>query len=90
MLQNIRNPYFTETEQRRQLDLVQKLNGIHSRHLQKDPQLEARIEAYEMAYRMQMEATDAFESKEPQTVRELWDHAPRLLLLIARRLVERG
>src|SRR5213596_3093539 len=45
MLQNIRNQYFTEKEQRRQLDLVQKLNAIHSRHLQKDPQLESRIEA---------------------------------------------
>src|SRR5438309_1009909 len=57
MIQNIRNQYFTQEEQRRQLDLVQKLNALHSRHLQKDPQLEARIEAYEMAYRMQMETT---------------------------------
>ena len=47
---------------------MQKLNAIHSRNLQKDPQLEARIQAFEMAYRMQIEATDAFDlSKEPQT-----------------------
>jgi len=92
MLQNIRNPYFGEQEQRRQLDLVQKLNGIHSRHLQKDPQLEARIEAYEMAYRMQMEATDAFDiTKEPQSVRDLYGRtAQGKQLLVARRLVERG
>jgi len=92
MLQNIRNQYFTEKEQRRQLDLVQKLNAIHSRHLQKDPQLESRIEAYEMAYRMQMEATDAFDiSKEPQNIRELYGTTPQgRQLLIARRLVERG
>jgi uncharacterized protein DUF1501 len=92
MIQNIRNQYFTEQEQRRQLDLVQKLNTIHARHLQKDPQLEARIEAYEMAYRMQMEATDAFDiSKEPQNIRELYGSTPQgRQLLIARRLIERG
>jgi len=92
MIQNIRNQYFTEKEQRRQLDLVQKLNTIHARNLQKDPQLEARIEAYEMAYRMQMEATDAFDiSKEPQNIRELYGSTPQgRQLLIARRLIERG
>ena len=92
MIQNIRNQYFTQEEQRRQLDLVQKLNAIHSRHLQKDPQLEARIEAYEMAYRMQMEATDAFDTaKEPQNIRDLYGNTPQgRQLLIARRLIERG
>src|SRR5438093_2122870 len=92
MIQNIRNQYFTEREQRRQLDLVQRLNSIHAQQLQKDPQLEARIEAYEMAYRMQMEATDAFDSaKEPQIIRELYGNSPQgRQLLVARRLVERG
>lgn len=92
MLQNIRNQYFSQTEQRRQLDLVQKLNTIHSRNLQKDPQLEARIEAFEMAYRMQMEATDAFDiAREPQATRDLYGTTPQgRQLLIARRLVERG
>jgi len=92
MIQNIRNQYFTQEEQRRQLDLVQRLNAIHSRHLQKDPQLEARIEAYEMAYRMQMEATDAFDiAKEPQQIRDLYGSTPQgRQLLIARRLIERG
>jgi hypothetical protein len=92
MIQNIRNQYFTQDEQRRQLDLVQKLNAIHSRHLQKDPQLEARIEAYEMAYRMQMEATDAFDiGKEPQNIRDLYGSTPQgRQLLMARRLIERG
>src|ERR1044071_9032687 len=92
MVQNIHNPYFTEQEQRRQLDLVQKLNAVHARHLQKDPQLEARIEAFEMAYRMQMEATDAFDiGKEPPNIRDLYGNSPQgRQLLIARRLVERG
>jgi hypothetical protein len=92
MVQNIHNDYFSQTEQRRQLDLVQKLNTIHSRNLQKDPQLEARIQAFEMAYRMQMEATDAFDiSREPQNIRDLYGSTPQgKQLLIARRLVERG
>src|SRR5262249_24893408 len=37
MVQNIRNEYFGRQEQRRELDLVQKLNAIHSQNLQKDP-----------------------------------------------------
>src|SRR5207245_4070314 len=92
MIQNIRNQYFTQEEQRRQLDLVQKLNALHSRHLQKEPQLEARIAAFEMAYRMQMEATDAFDiAKEPQNIRDLYGNTSQgRQLLIARRLIERG
>ena len=92
MIQNIRNEYFNRQEQRRELDLVQKLNQIHSQNLQKDPQLEARIQAFEMAYRMQIEATDAFDlSKEPQNIRTLYGDTPQgRQLLIARRLVERG
>jgi hypothetical protein len=70
MIQNIHNDYFNDTEQRRELDLVQKLHAMHSQNLQQDPQLEARIKSFEMAYRMQIEATDAFDiSKEPQNVR---------------------
>jgi len=92
MIPNIRNDYFGRAEQRRELDLVQKLNAMHSEHLQQDPQLEARIKAFEMAYRMQIEATDAFDlEKEPQSVRTLYGDTPQgRQLLIARRLVERG
>ncbi|MBM3848119.1 MAG: DUF1501 domain-containing protein [Verrucomicrobia bacterium] len=92
MLQNIKNPYITRTEQRRQLDLAQKLNATRAAAMQQDAQLEARIAAFEMAYRMQMEATDAFDiTKEPASVRELYgDSAQGRQLLIARRLAERG
>ena len=92
MIQNIHNEYFNDKEQRRELDLVQKLNGIHSSNLQQDPQLEARIKSFEMAYRMQIEATDAFDiSKEPQNVHTLYGDTPQgRQLMIARRLVERG
>jgi hypothetical protein len=92
MIPNIRNEYLGRDEQRRELDLVQQLNAIHSQHLQQDPQLEARIQSFEMAYRMQIEATDAFDiSKEPDSVRALYGDTPQgRQLMIARRLVERG
>jgi hypothetical protein len=92
MIQNIRNQYFSTKEQRRQLDLVQNLNAIHAQNLQKDAALEARLEAYEIAFRMQAEATDAFDiNKEPQNIRDLYgSSAQGKQMLIARRLVERG
>jgi hypothetical protein len=89
---NISNQFTPEDRQRRQLDLVHKLNDMHAQALQKDAQLEARIEAFEMAFKMQSEATDAFDiSKEPQTVRSMYgDTETGAKLLVARRLVERG
>lgn len=92
IIQNIRNPYTPMSEQRRQLDLVHKLNELHSQDLQKDAQLEARLQAYEMAFKMQTEATDAFDlNKEPATTRQAYGHTTQgNQLLIARRLIERG
>src|SRR5256714_5650827 len=92
LIENIRNPYTGLSEQRRQLDLVHKLNELHSQNLQKDAQLEARLQAYEMAFKMQTEATDAFDlNKEPANMRELYGRSTQgNQLLIARRLIERG
>ncbi|HEY6167649.1 MAG TPA: DUF1501 domain-containing protein [Verrucomicrobiae bacterium] len=92
IIENIRNQFTPLSEQRRQLDLVNKLNTIHSQTLQKDAQLEARLEAYEMAFKMQTEATDAFDiAKETQATRDLYGNTPQgKQLLIARRLVEKG
>jgi len=92
IIENIRNQFTPIAEQRRQLDLVNKLNTLHSQNLQKDAQLEARLEAYEMAFKMQTEATEAFNiTKETQATRELYgDTAQGRQMLIARRLVERG
>ena len=71
-----------------------KLNDMHAEALQKDAQLEARIEAFEMAFKMQTEATDAFDiTKEPgERSRTLYGktRAWAAKLLVARRLVERG
>jgi len=92
LMQNIRNQYLPLPEQRRQLDLVYKLNELHSQNLQKDAQLEARLQAYEMAFKMQTEATDAFNlAKEPPEARDLYGRTTQgNQLLIARRLIERG
>ena len=92
LIENIQNPVTPLAEQRRQLDLVHQLNEIHSQNLQKDAQLESRLEAYEMAFKMQTEATDAFDlTKEPPSVRELYGRSPQgNQMLITRRLIERG
>jgi hypothetical protein len=92
LIENIRSPYTALPEQRRQLDLVHQLNELHSQNLQKDAQLEARLEAFEMAFKMQTEATDAFDlNKETAAVRDAYGRTTQgNQLLIARRLIERG
>lgn len=92
LIENIKNRYIGLDEQREQLDLLHKLNEAHSLNLKKEEQLEARIQAFELAYAMQMEATEAFDiSKEPDSVREMYGNSPQgRQLLIARRLLERG
>ncbi|HVT72604.1 MAG TPA: DUF1501 domain-containing protein [Lacunisphaera sp.] len=92
MIQNIRNPYVSPAEQRRQLDFIHRLNELHAQNLQRDAALETRLESYEIAFRMQAEATDVFDlTKEPAAVRAAYGNSqPGKQLLIARRLVERG
>jgi len=92
LLENIRNPNVTRNDQRRQLDLLAELNRQHQERRAEDGALEARIQSFELAYRMQMEATDAFDiSREPQHLRDAYgSHVQGRQLLIARRLIERG
>jgi uncharacterized protein (DUF1501 family) len=92
IIENLRNQFMGLNDQRQQLDFVRKINDIHAAKLQKDPQLEARLEAFEMAFKMQTEASDAFDlGKEPENIRELYGNTPQgNQMLIARRLVERG
>src|SRR5438445_10486111 len=91
-IDNIRNTQVSRAAQRRQLDLLAGLNAEHERARGDDPQLEARIQSFELAYRMQLEATDAFDiSKEPEAIRKMYgDTVQARQLLIARRLIERG
>ncbi len=92
LIENIRNNYVSTPGQRAQLDLLRAINAEHQQERRTDPRLEARIQSFELAYRMQMEASDAFDiSQEPQHIREMYGegvHARQTL--IARRLLERG
>jgi len=73
IISNIRSQFSPLEKQRSQLDFVKQLNQQHAAALQKDAQLEARIESFEIAFRMQTEATDAFDiSKEPKEVVDLY------------------
>jgi hypothetical protein len=92
LISNIRNHHSTTEEQRAQLDLVQQLNQTHLQKRQGDAQLETRIQSFELAYRMQSDATDAFDvDKEPPHIKEMYGPgAYARQCLIARRLAERG
>jgi hypothetical protein len=90
-------PELNDQRQRAQLDLLARLN---ERHLAKNPgeqDLTARIESFELAYRMQSAAPDALDvDREPAHVQKLYGlddqrcaHFARQCL-IARRMVERG
>jgi hypothetical protein len=92
LIEYIKSPSAGPSEQRRQLDLLAKLNRKHQEKRQADQQLEARIQSFELAFRMQTEASDAFDvSKEPQHILDMYGPGTQARqILIARRLVERG
>ena len=68
LIENIENNYTSMPGQRRQLDLLQRLNAKHQRERSQDADLEARIQSYELAYRMQFDATDAFNFRDEPRV----------------------
>jgi hypothetical protein len=92
LVEHIKNRTAPGAAQRKQLDLLAQLNRMHEEARPNDPQLEARIQSFELAYRMQSEATEAFDtSKEPKHVLEAYGPGEQARsLLLARRLVERG
>lgn len=92
LIENIRNHHVTRDQQRQQLDILRQLNQQHFAQRSDDGQLEARIQSFELAYRMQLEAEDAFDvNREPQSIRDLYGYNVHgRQLLIARRLLEKG
>ena len=92
LIENIRNPHLTVKQQRRQLDLLQELNRRHQQQRPGDAQLEARIQSFELSFRMQRDAEEAFDvSREPKHVLEAYGPGTQARqILIARRLIERG
>src|SRR5438128_2815868 len=92
LIENVVNPALTRADQRRQLDVLATLNRRHQQPRAEDAALEARIQSFELAFRMQAEAADAFDvTKEPLAISERYgDTLHGRQLLLARRLVERG
>jgi hypothetical protein len=87
----------TAGDQRAQLDLMNTLNGEHLRHHEGEPDLTARIQSFELAFRMQMEATGLVDfSDESEATRSLYgldtdiSRSYGTKCLMARRLIERG
>jgi hypothetical protein len=92
MIENLKNPSARDRRQAGQMDLLRQLNEKHLAGQAHDSQLEARIRSFELAYRMQSEATDAFDiSKEPDSIKEMYGPGNfARQCLMARRLLERG
>jgi hypothetical protein len=97
-IDNLRRPQDIDTRtQRRQLDLAGKLNRLHLSGREAESDLAARIDSFELAFRMQTAAPQVMDvDSEPEATRKLYgvgdpkcDHFARQCLL-ARRLVERG
>lgn len=92
MIPYLRNTQWSRQEQERQLALMQQLNQQHQSSRGPDQNLNARMQAMETAFRMQFQASDAFDlNHETKQTREEYGsgHFSNGCLL-ARRLVERG
>ena len=95
---NLTRPHsLTESEQRREFDAIKRLNERHLHARAEASELEARIGAYELAFRMQSAAPEVVDiSTEPESIRELYGLNDSKTAgfgrqcLLARRLVERG
>ena len=92
MIPYVRNSKVDPVLQRRQLELLSRMNSTHLRERGSDRLLEARLRSMETAYRMQFEASDAFDlAREPEATREAYGRGHFANgCLLARRLAERG
>jgi hypothetical protein len=94
---NLKNPAAGLDRQRDQLDTLKRLNEFHRRERGEDSRLSARIASFELAFRMQQQAPEAFNiGAETRATRRLYgleDKTTEIFgqqCLLARRLVERG
>ncbi len=94
---NLTNGSFSREAQRAQLDALQQINMLHQAKREEDSRLNARIESFELAYRMQSQAPEAFDmkSESAETLKAYGVGEPATDIfgrqcLMARRLVERG
>jgi hypothetical protein len=92
LIEHVKNDALSPKDQRQELDLLLEINRRHQKGREDDPQLEARIESFELSYRLQMEAQDAFDlEREPKSIRDLYGSGVQgRQFLMARRLLEKG
>ena len=92
IIANIKSSHANLADQRKQLDLLRGLNEQHAEQLNRESVLEARIQSFELAFKMQTEAVDVFDvNKEPESIRSMYgDSEIGRRMLVARRLVENG
>ena len=96
-IRNLANPQLSRAEQRRQFDLLQAMNAEQLKQNPSDPELEAVINSYELAWRMQANAPDVLDlAKETEATKQLYgigeaktDNFGKQCLM-ARRLCESG
>ncbi len=96
-IEHLQNQGLTPEQQRYELDMIQKMNRSSAERHQSDPELEARIQSFELAFRMQTVAPEAFDiTKESAATRQLYGmDEPETAdfgwqCLMARRLAERN
>ena len=102
---HLSNPWLTHGQQHRQLTFLNRLNRLQLSNLEREAALEARIRSFELAFRMQLEAPEAFDiHRENQSTLDLYGIGPEPTIskvggrpfgsfaeecLLARRLSER-
>jgi hypothetical protein len=91
-IQYLANPRVNPGQQREQLDLLRDLNQMYVEQLETAPELEATIQSMEVAFRMQTEAPEVFDTrKESEATRAKYGEGGFARgCLTARRLVEKG
>ncbi len=92
VLRNVKNKDLSPSQQRRQIELLRRLNNLDLERQGRDERLEASVGTMEMAFRMQMAAPEAFDVRgESKATLDLYGGTEYAKgCLIARRLVERG
>ena len=64
VIPDLRNPSLSRGDQRRQLDLLQQMNRLQLAREGADPTLQSRIASFELAFRMQFAAPEAFDLRQ--------------------------
>lgn len=96
-LRNVENTGLSRAEQERRFNFLQDLNSVHLAERPKDDQLDAVVESFELAWRMQMNAPESFDlAGESEATKRLYGVGEKHTddfgrqCLMARRMAESG